>query len=491
MNKRIISLLLVIVMALSLVACGGSSAPAATEAASADVAMQYITPEDAKELLEDDGYVFFDIRKAADSSTTTVPGAEAWDMDAAKEGDAEAGKATMTEATAGLDKNIILICYSGKRYAQAATNALSAIGYDMSKVYTLEGGFTAWSEKFPELAVAPGAVEAPAVTTDAPELSKVRLNWGGSGNILWALAIENGYLADEGIEVEFVQATNNDDMLTLLQTGMVDICTNAGTADPLKFIAAGADFTIWGGHMVQGCMPIIAKPGTEWEGVESFVGEKIGVKPNYFAVTGALMELGYEDPLAAADFQNLNYNDALAALMRDEIKYALVGTSQNYPVQQLVEEGQVEIVAYHGDIMPNYSCCRMESTTEFVENNPNTIKAILRALLRAQCYYENNKEACPPVLANIQGVEVEVVEAFMLNEYYKPTLDPLRNGIVRAWNILDATGFLDENAKQIDINDHINTTLYEEALAEYAELYGAEDPDFVTRMQDFYKEWNT
>ena len=482
MNKRIISMLLAVVMVLGLfAACGNET----TEPETNDVPMQYITPAEAKELLDDEGYVFFDLRKTADSSVSSIPGAEAWDMDAAKEGDAEAGKATMTEATEGLDKNIILICYSGKRYAQATTNALSAIGYDMSKVYTLEGGFTAWSETYPELVTGATADE------NAPELSKIRLNWGGSGNILWALAIENGYLADEGIEVEFVQATNNDDMLTLLQTGMVDICTNAGTADPLKFIAAGADFTIWGGHMVQGCMPIIAKPGTEWNGVESFVGEKIGVKPNYFAVTGALMELGYEDPLSAADFQNLNYNDALAALMRDEIKYALVGTSQNYPVKQLVEEGQVEIVAWHGDIMPNYSCCRMESTTEFVQNNPNTIKAILRALLRAQCYFEANKDTCPPVLANIQGVDVEVVEAFMLNdEYYKPHLDPLRNGIVRAWNILDATGFLDENAKQIDINDHINTTLYEEALAEYAELYGAEDPDFVQRMQDFYNEWD-
>ena len=486
MNKRIISLLLVIVMALSLVACGAPAAPAATEAPAADnnVPMQYIKHDEAKELLNSDEYVFFDIRKAADSSANSIPGAQAWDMDAAKEGDAEAGKATMTEATKGLDKKIILVCYSGKRYAQAATNALSAIGYDMSKVYTLEGGFTNWSEVLPEL-----TTNAPK--TAAPELNKIRLNWGGSGNILWALAIENGYLADEGIEVEFVQATNNDDMLTLLQTGMVDICTNAGTADPLKFIAAGADFVIWGGHMVQGCMPIIAKPGTEWNGVESFVGEKIGVKPNYFAVTGALMELGYEDPLSAAEFMNLNYNDALAALMRDEIKYALVGTSQNYPVKQLVEEGQVEIVGWHGDIMPNYSCCRMESTREFVEKNPNTIKAILRALLRAQCYFEANKAECPPVLAGIQGVENAVVEAFMLNdEYYKPHLDPLRNGIVRAWNILDATGFLDENAKTINIEDHINTTLYEEALAEYAELYGAEDPDFVKRMQDFYNEWD-
>ena len=108
MNKRIISLLLAMVMLLGLAACG-SSAPAATEA-TADVAMQYITPEDAKAKLDDSGYVFFDLRKAEDSSKTTVPGAQAWDMDAAKEGDAEAGKATMTKATQGLDKNIVLIC---------------------------------------------------------------------------------------------------------------------------------------------------------------------------------------------------------------------------------------------------------------------------------------------------------------------------------------------------------------------------------------------
>ena len=116
--KKIISLLLVMVMVLGLTACV-SSAPAATEATTADVAMQYITPEDAKEKLNDEGYVFFDLRKTEDSSKTTIPGAQAWDMDAAKEGDAEAGKATMTKATQGLDKNIILVCYSGKRYAQA------------------------------------------------------------------------------------------------------------------------------------------------------------------------------------------------------------------------------------------------------------------------------------------------------------------------------------------------------------------------------------
>lgn len=163
--KKVISLLLVLVMALSLVACGAKAPEAPAEAPAADVAMQYIKAEEAKELLENDEYVFFDIRKAADSSANSIIGALAYDMDAAKEGDAEAGKATMKKATEGLDKKIILVCYSGKRYAQAATNALSAIGYDMSKVYTLEGGFTNWSETLPELTTAAPAVEPIAIDT--------------------------------------------------------------------------------------------------------------------------------------------------------------------------------------------------------------------------------------------------------------------------------------------------------------------------------------
>ena len=119
-------------------------------APASDVEMQYITPADALEVIESEEYVFFDVRKAADYAAGHIPGALGYDMDAAKEGNFQAGVTTMTPALRGLDKNIILVCYSGKRYAQASTNVLSAMGYDMTKVYTLEGGFTAWSETYPE-----------------------------------------------------------------------------------------------------------------------------------------------------------------------------------------------------------------------------------------------------------------------------------------------------------------------------------------------------
>ena len=154
--KKIISLLLVAMMLLSvLTACGGSQAPAA-EGVSAivapaeDIAMQYMTVAEALELIGAEGYTFFDVRKAADYATAHIPGAVGADMDAAKEGDFAAGVATMQVATRGMDDTLILICYSGKRYAQATTNVLSALGYDMSKVFTLEGGFNGWSETYPD-----------------------------------------------------------------------------------------------------------------------------------------------------------------------------------------------------------------------------------------------------------------------------------------------------------------------------------------------------
>ena len=168
--KKILSLLLCALMAALLLAgCGESAAPAyeppaqqsqsaeqtedgsdAITAPAEDVAMQYISIADAAAVLDSADYTFIDVRKAADYAASHIPGAISADMDAAKNGDFDAGVATMQAATKDLSNNLVIICYSGKSYAQATTNVLSAMGYDMSKVYTLEGGFNAWSETYPD-----------------------------------------------------------------------------------------------------------------------------------------------------------------------------------------------------------------------------------------------------------------------------------------------------------------------------------------------------
>jgi len=342
--------------------------------------------------------------------------------------------------------------------------------------------------------VACGAkTEEPAddVAAEETELTTVKWNYGGSGNVLVTIANEKGYFAEEGIQFEKVDATQNMDAMALLAAGKVDVVSNAGTSNPLQQIAQGVDITVFGGHMVEGCMPVIAKAGTEWNGIESFVGETVAVNPSYFAFTGAVMDLGIDNPLEAVEWKVYSsYPDALAAVINGEVKYALQGTQDNYGLQELVEAGEIEIVSYQSEIMENYSCCRMVANTTWVNENPDTVKAIIRALLRAQSYYEANKEEAVELHAALIGQEVDYVAAYMMDEeHYFVNADPLKNGVVRAWEILDATGYLGEDC-DVNIEDHINTTLYEEALAEATEKYGAEAPEFYEAQAKFFEENN-
>lgn len=324
-----------------------------------------------------------------------------------------------------------------------------------------------------------------------PETTHVKWNVGNSGNVLLTIAEANGFFEEEGIEVEIVNTEANSDAMTMLATGKVDVASNSGTSNPLQQIAAGVDLTIFGGHMVNGCMPVIAAAGTEWHGVEDFVGKKLAINPCYFAFTGAVMDLGYDDPLSAAEWITYTtYDDAMAAVIRGEVDYALQGTGQTASCKEMEANGELAIVCYQSDVVPNYSCCRMEARTEWINDNPNTVKAIIRSLIKAQAIYEADREAAAQLHADKIGAKLDYVTAYMLDEHYLVSVDPLKNSVVKAWETLDATGFLDEKAKEINIEDHINTTLFEEALAELIEEDNGENASFYASVQAFYDENN-
>lgn len=329
-----------------------------------------------------------------------------------------------------------------------------------------------------------------ALAAEKPETPVVRWNSGTSGNVLLTVAEKLGYFKELGITLENVPATANAGAMTLLSTGKVDVVSNAGTSNPLQQISSGVDLTIFGGHMMTGAMPIIAKKGTKWNGVQDLVGKKFACNPSYFALTGAVMDLGFKKPLDALDWVVItNYNDALAAVIKGEVDYALQGTEQNFTIKT-VNSDKVDIMCYQSDIMPNYSCCRLVATTDFVKKNPVTIKLILKALLRAQSYYETHKAEVAGWHAEKIRADREFVEAYMYDEHYRVNADPLLKSVVRAWNILDATGFLNEKAKGIKIRDHVNTEIYRQALAEATAEYGQENGEFYRKMQAFFEENN-
>lgn len=155
--RKLFASFLALLLVFSLAACAsdgqtsesGGQASENTGKETGDVTMQYMTAEEALAVLNTEGYTFIDLRAAADYEEAHIPGSILISMKDAVDGDTAAGEDAMKTGTAGISDTLILICYSGKSYAQAGTNALSAIGYDMSKVYTLEGGFNNWKEVNP------------------------------------------------------------------------------------------------------------------------------------------------------------------------------------------------------------------------------------------------------------------------------------------------------------------------------------------------------
>lgn len=146
--------------AMPLAACGSTGAQSSDKPVTFDgkeidvteVKMQDISDAAAQQYLDNDEYLWLDVRKAADYDKSHIPGAVLADLDAAKNGDLQNGVDTLssvlekeTGSSVGGDKKIIVVCYSGGSYAQTAFNLLNAMGAKMDNIYNLAGGMKKWT----------------------------------------------------------------------------------------------------------------------------------------------------------------------------------------------------------------------------------------------------------------------------------------------------------------------------------------------------------
>lgn len=328
-------------------------------------------------------------------------------------------------------------------------------------------------------------VEEPA--EEPAEVTDVHWARANSGNILVTVAKQQGYFKEYGINVIEDPVDSSSAALTALQSEQVDVTSNQGTNGPLGFIGKGSDFTIVGGYMLKG-MYIVGLESTDYQNVTSLKGSKFaynGIHP----VTGiALLDAGI-DPVTEVEWLDYETNsDRLAAVIAGEADYAVLSGDQLLTVENT--EG-VEIKAWLDDLVPNYGCCRMNMNTSFVKENPEVTKKLLKALIRAEQWYLANKEECVEILAKEIDADEEYVASYLLNENYISSVDPCTNSVIKTWEAMIKMGFIDEDAaNSINIEDHINTELYKEALDECVAEFYDEDPEFYDGRVKFFEENN-
>lgn len=322
---------------------------------------------------------------------------------------------------------------------------------------------------------------------DKKEVSTVKLAFPANGHILNAIAEDQGYLEEEGIKVQYVKVDTDEAVFEGIDKGTIDVASNSGTNLPLERIAAGQDLTIFGGYQLTGCMPIFAKADTEWKGIESLIGKTVAFEPNLYCITGPLLDKGFDPIKQIKWYETADQNERIEAVKEGKADYALVGTPLNYAINS---DPDLKVCTYASDVLPDYSCCRVEARTEWVNENPDTVKALLRAWIRAMEYYETHHDETVQLMMKVTGQDEEYLRAYMDNPHLDINVGPMRSSVTRAWDYMEKLGLLSMSASKINIDDHINTDLYKEALDECQKKYGSEDPKFYEKMQGQYARNN-
>lgn len=316
------------------------------------------------------------------------------------------------------------------------------------------------------------------------EKTTLKMPLAGAVHIFHEIAEREGYYEDEGLTIDIQPVEQGgEDAFTALTSGKVDFISDFGTNAPLQQIGSGADLQIFAGYMLEGAVFLAGRKGEEWNGIESLKGKTVCGEASSYYITGPYMDAG-GDPIKDIKWTPLAETDAMLAVSKGEADYTTMGT---YHIYNVTQSDDLEIVAYADDLLDNYSCCRVVTTTKWLEENPNTAKALMRVWLRAQAYFEAHRDELVPMFAEITGNSEDHTRAWLTSEHLTLQLDPTKGAILRAWNYLMDMGFFEKGAADINVEDHINTTIYKEALDECAEKYGDENPEFYDKQLKFYE----
>ena len=306
-----------------------------------------------------------------------------------------------------------------------------------------------------------------------------------SGQVFQYLAEEHNFLEEECVDSEIVYINNGSDAFQALASGQVDVLSTYGTGGPLIQISQGQDFTIFGGYMIIGETPCYGLPETEWTGLESFKGKKIGITrggtPD-IVLKGILYDAGLYDDVTFVEYKK--NQETLQAIANGEVDFGATATGYQLQAKDL----GLEVKMWPDEFWPNHSCCRMLAQGEWMkdETNQEALYRLLRAYLRAEEYMQGNEDEVVDLVVKELDLDRDTVESFVKSDHMKYDTDPYKKSVVKMWDKMGDFDYIPDVS--IDVEAHINTSIYEKALSSLMEDYP--DNQFFKDKWEQFKENN-
>ncbi len=287
----------------------------------------------------------------------------------------------------------------------------------------------------------------------------------GFCNVAFFITHARQLAKEDGLTLEFVNTPSFADQVTFLGTGQVDVSVLPYT-NFMALYDAGAPVKIVAGGGVQGVY-IVAQPGLDTP--EKLKGKTLGTFQN-----DTLEVLPYDwlkkNGVSYKDV-TVRYMDSMGDMVAAFKSGAIDIASTIEPYgSSLLSDVKGSVLLSDGvDIYgPEYTDCVLAASTELIQKDPKSVKALIKAMLKAQLLWEQDRET---LLGELVGT------------YYKTSLENARIGgkaqpakvdqraqtdfILNRVDSVMAMGYI----KKKPGKDAIDWSLLEQAIAEVPDVY--------------------
>ena len=341
----------------------------------------------------------------------------------------------------------------------------------------------------------PAGTTAGATTAEASDNGSteelVDFNIGhlpATGHILYFIAYEEGFFAEEGLNVTLTQYSNNTEELAALESGKLDVAPINAT-NLIKFIGEGHDITSFGGVMSDGHALVIDPDLVEGlseeeyhNNLEILKGKTIVLQANStydIEFRTALLEAGFDLEKDITILTADSGTDAFNSLKNKEIDGAAVYA----PFRQIaLNDGYIPLMYCDEiDYFDHPICCREVTLTENINADPDKYVAFTRAMIRASQFLLEDKDKSIDDALKYLDIDREILYEDTYNHSINNP-DPDESKTVTFYNAMLTLGYID---KEINVTESVNNEIYETALNDLI----SKDPDnaYLRELQEYHE----
>jgi ABC-type nitrate/sulfonate/bicarbonate transport system substrate-binding protein len=238
------------------------------------------------------------------------------------------------------------------------------------------------------------------------------------------VALEKGYFKQERLDVSYSPFVIGREALREVVAGAADFATAADTPIVVEALKGTKICVIATLSSTPGLAGIIARRDQGISSVKDLQGKKIGVTKgtnSEFILDSFL--LFYRVPREDIQVVDLLPQGMADAFGKGEIQAALTWEPT---LSRLVTQLGANAVIFYGDEQRIYKqTWNIAAMQEFARNNPETVKRVVRALLKADAFIQENRKEARQIISRSIGVNEDAFETFWKS--YRPavSLDPL------------------------------------------------------------------